>query len=176
MKTVRIHVVWLVVVLGVLALAASLLLPARAAAQLGNAGVPVRCFVPSGSEPNPGGSAFLNCVSADDTPFVDGQRVPENNYLLVTDVFITPKAGSNTNGITSISIFDAYGSGSRQSSFRMRGPNSAQVEMHWASPYLVLRPGHRLEVVLDAASAYGVEVRASGLLVTNLAYLPLAVR
>lgn len=147
----------------------------KATAALGNSGVPVRCFKPSAALA-PGGQTFLNCIASDGTAFAEGQRVPTGYYLLVTDVLITPDAGTATSGIVDLTFYDAYGTNSRQSSFRLRDTRAATFGYQFSAPYFALPATHRLEVTSAAISAHGAEIRVSGFLVTNLNYLPLALR
>ena len=161
-----------VVVIAIVVAAALALGTGSADAQLGNSGIPVRCFKP-GPAMAPGTAEFLTCVASDGTLLPEGQRVPAGHYLLITDVLITPDAGTATTGLNDITVFDAYGTNSRQSSFRLRSvlPNSFGVAFN--TPYFVLAEGHRLEISSAAFSAHSVEIRVSGLLVTNLSYLPI---
>ncbi len=147
----------------------------RATAGVGNSGVPVRCFKP-GAAIAPGGESFLSCVASDGTPFAEGQRVPTGYYLMVMDLLVTPDAGTATSGLTDVTIFDAYGTNSRQSSFRLRGVEAASFGFKWSAPYFVMPAGHRLEVTSASFSDFGAEVRISGLLVTNLDFLPAVLR
>lgn len=144
------------------------------ATALGNSAIPARCFRSGALQP--GNAAFLTCANAGGVTFVDNQRVPNGYYFVVTDVLITPDAGLDTTGITDLTLYDAYGDNGRQSSFRLRETRAATLSASFAAPYLVLIPGHRLEATLAALSANGVEIRVSGWLVTNLDYLPLALR
>jgi hypothetical protein len=162
----------LVIVLALFMFTADGLHPARAA--MGNRGVPVRCFAP-GAGVAAGGSAFMTCYAADGTGFAGNQRVPSGYYLLVTDVIVTPRAGSATSGATEVSVFDAYGTNSRQSQFYLRSSTTDSYGHTFAVPYLVLSADHRLEIVAPAANAYTVDVRATGLLVTNVMAMPLVI-
>jgi hypothetical protein len=144
------------------------------ATALGNSAIPVRCYKTSTLQP--GNAAFLTCQSAGGVAFVDNQRVPNGYYFVVTDVLITPDAGLDTTGITDLTLYDAYGDNGRSYSFRLRETRAATFGPSFAAPYMVLIPGHRLEATLAGFSANGVEVRVSGWLVTNLDYLPLALR
>lgn len=144
----------------------------RVEAVAANHSVPVRCFKSGAIAP--GGQAFLTCIAADGTTFPEGQRVPTGYYLLMTDVVITPDAGNAATGITDIRVFDGYATSSRQSETRFRSTDTSTYSYTYAAPYLVLSAGHRLDVTSAAFSAYGADVRISGLLVTNLDYLPLA--
>jgi hypothetical protein len=146
----------------------------RVRAALGNTGVPVRCFKP-GAALAPGASTFLSCVPASGPAFADGQRVPNGYYLLVMDVLVSPDAGVEDSSRTDVTIYDAYGDNSRQSSFRLRNTVADSYGFKFSAPYLVLSPGHRLEITNAAASEAGVEVRITGLLVTNVSFVPLAV-
>jgi hypothetical protein len=151
--------------------------PAQAA--LGNSGVPVRC-APSGSEIPVGEARFLDCVAADGTSFTDGQRVPSGYYLLVTDIVVT----SSWSGIVAdryLSLYDAYGDASRAYALEMSSgppvdPSLSQVPtfgLHFTTPYMVLPADHRLEGVNELGSGSNIKVYVSGLLVTNVTYLPL---
>ena len=104
----------------------------------------------------------------------DGQRVPSGRYLVVTDVLITPDAGSATSGIVDLIFYDAYGANYRQSYFRLRSTQADSFGFNFSVPYFVLRDGHRLEVTSAAFSEHGAQIWVSGLLVTNLDFLPLA--
>ncbi len=165
-------VVALVIVLALFMFTADGLHPARAA--MGNRGVPVRCFAP-GAGVAAGGQAFMNCFAADGTPFSGNQRVPSGYYLLVTDVIVTPRAGSTISGVTEVSVFDAYGTSSRQSQFYLRSSTTDSYGHTFAAPYLVLQPDHRLEIVAAGINISTVDVRATGLLVTNFLAMPLVI-
>jgi hypothetical protein len=167
------------VVLGLLAaiwLAAN---PAQAA--LGNSGVPVRC-TPSGSEIPIGEARFLECFAADDTPFTDGQRVPSGYYLQVTDIVVTSHGGGPTASDRSLSLYDAFGDASRAYALELSSTHTADPTLtgvptfglHFTTPYMVLPAGHRLEGVNESWSGGAIKVYVSGLLVTNVTYLPLA--
>jgi hypothetical protein len=169
---VRHLVVALVVVLALFLFAADGLHPARAA--MGNRGVPVRCFAP-GSGIAAGNSVFMTCYAASGPSFSGNQRVPQGYYLLLTDVIVTPRAGSATSGVTEVSVFDAYGTNSRQSQFYLRSSTTDSYGHTFAVPYLILSADHRLEILAAGANAYAVDVRATGLLVTNVLAMPLVI-
>lgn len=147
----------------------------KAAAGLGNSGVAVRCFAP-GAGVAAGNSAFLTCYAADGTGFSDNQRVPPGYFLAVTDVLVSPRAGAALSGATEISLFDAYGTSSRQSQFYLRSADTSTYGHTFVVPYLVLQSDHRLEVVAPGFNAYTVDVRVTGVLVTNLQWLPAIMR
>jgi hypothetical protein len=165
-------VVALVIVLALFMFAADGLHPARAA--MGNRGVPVRCFAP-GAGITAGNSAFMTCYAADGTPFSGNQRVPAGYQLLVMDVIVTPRSGTATSGVTEVSVFDAYGTSSRQSQFYLRSAATGSYAHTFAVPYLVLQPDHRLEIVAAGVNVHPVDVRATGLLVTNFLAMPLVI-
>jgi hypothetical protein len=143
----------------------------EASAALGNAGVPVRCFAP-GAGVAAGGSAFLTCYAADGTAFDGNQRVPVGYYLYVTDVLVTPRAGSATSGVTELSVFSAHGTSSRQSQFYLRSIDTGTYSHTFSAPYLVLPADFRLEVVAAGINAYPVDVRVTGVLTTHMLWLP----
>jgi hypothetical protein len=143
-----------------------------ALASMGNRGVPVRCFAP-GSGITAGNAAFMTCYAADGTSFAGNQRVPSGYYLLLTDVLVSPRAGSSTTGVTEISVYDAYGTSGRQSQILLRSTRTDTYGYTFASPYLVLSADHRLEIVSAGVSAFPVDVRASGLLVNSAVAVPL---
>jgi hypothetical protein len=93
--------------------------------------------------------------------------------LLVTDITIIPDGGADTQGVTDVYIHNAFGDSDRVTSARLRGVTTASYGISYRVPYLVLPAGHRLELVNDAASQMGISVRISGLLVTNLNFVPL---
>ncbi len=175
MKSSSIVKVSLVVVLALVVVGLGGPTSGRAAASLGNSGVPVRCFTP-GAGVTAGNSAFFTCYAADGTGFSGNQRVPPGYYLAVTDVLVSPRAGAALSGVTEISLFDAYGTASRQSQFYLRSAETSTYGHTFAVPYLVLRPDHRLEVVAAGFNAYSVDVRITGVLVTNLQWLPMVLR
>ncbi|RME47120.1 MAG: hypothetical protein D6791_06630 [Chloroflexi bacterium] len=142
-------------------------------ATLGNTGVPVRCSEAPGTSIQPAESRFLTCVAADGTPFVDGQRVPNGRYLLVTDIMVIPDGGTDVNALTDVTLYDAYGTSGRAYSLRLRGTTTAAYGQHFTTPYMVLPAGHRLEASTAWFAEKWVFVRVSGLLVTNVNYLPL---
>jgi hypothetical protein len=142
--------------------------PVRAA--LGNRGVPVRCYKPGAGVP-PGESEFLTCIPASGSGFSEG-RVPEGYHFLVTDILITPDAGSDIDALTDVRIYAAYGESSRAYSLRFRNTTTSTYSEHFTTPNMVLPEGYRLEVA-NTISAHYVEVEISGLLVNNVTYVPL---
>jgi hypothetical protein len=145
-------------------------------ASLGNTGVPVRCSEAPGTPIQPAESRFLTCTAADGTPFADGQRVPNGRYLLVTDIMVIPDGGTDMEALTDVTLYDAYGNSGRAYSLRLRGTTTASYDYHFTTPYMVLPAGHRLEASIAWFAQKWVFVRVSGLLVTNVNYLPLVNR
>jgi hypothetical protein len=145
--------------------------PAKAA--LGNQGIPVRCHVTS-SGIAPGATSFLSCATASPPYFVSGQRVPDNYYFLVTDVMASPQASTTGAVRTEFYLYDAYGINSRASTYHFRSVDGATFGEHFTTPLYVLTPDHRLEVQAFNANAAAFDIYVTGLLVTNVSYLPLA--
>ncbi len=149
--------------------------PGPSHASMGNRGIPVRCFAP-GAGVAPGAQAFMQCFAADGTSFSGNQRVPTGYFMLVTDIIVSPRAGSAAASVTEVSIFDAYGTASRQSQFILRSTDSGSYGHTFGVPYFVLQADHRLEVVAAGYNAHSLDVRATGLLTNNVAFVPLATR
>jgi len=144
------------------------------AAALGNSGVPVECHGPGYVAISPDTTVFLDCVAADGTAFDSGQRVPGGHYLLVTDLVVTYYSGGVVGDThADLAFYDAFDESSRAASLWLRNPVKGTLGEHFVTPYLVLPGGHRLEVVNPTHSDHLVYVAVSGLLVTNLSYLPL---
>ena len=146
-------------------------------AALGNSGVPVECHGPGYVAVFPDTTVFLDCVAADGTAFDSGQKVPGGHYLLVTDLVLTYMAGGVVGDThVDLAIYDAFDESGRAASLWLRNPVKGTLGEHFATPYPLLPGGHRLEVVNPDHSDHVVYVAVSGLLVTNLAYLPLVNR
>lgn len=143
--------------------------PARAA--LGNQGIPVRCYVTSAGVA-PGGDIFPTCVSASLPGFVDSQRVPDGYYFLVTDVLFTPHSSTTGPEKVDFYLFDAYGTNGRSSSYHFRSVDGATAGQHFTVPLYTLTPGHRLEIQAFNANDVDFDIYVTGLLVTNVDYLP----
>lgn len=146
--------------------------PARAA--LGNQGIPVRCsFTSAGIAP--GDDKFLTCLSAAQPSFVGSQRVPDNYYFMVTDILVTPNTSVTSATRIEFYLFDAYGTNSRSSLYHIRSVDSATFGQHFTVPLYVLTSGHRLEVQAFNANATSFDIYVTGLLVTNVNYLPVII-
>jgi hypothetical protein len=155
----------------VLILGIVLLAPTRAEAALGNTGIPARCYNIGFSSP-----MTLTCITPTGsiTNFVSGQRVPTGYYFVVTDIMITPNAGTNsTDALVDFDLKDAYGAGSLQSSNHFRNLEAGTFGQHFNAPMWVLLPDHYLLVTTRISNQQSFEIRVNGLLVTNLNYIPL---
>jgi hypothetical protein len=148
----------------------SLVLPraSGADAALGTSGVPVHCS----RHPLPNGSnVTLPCFAADGTAFVDGTTVPMGHYLMVTDVVVDCNIGTASRVV----LENALSTGTVDYYLEISEPTtSPNAHLSFVTPYLVLSAGHRLDAVTyNNNDCY---IGASGLLVTNATYLPLASR
>ncbi|MCX6025116.1 MAG: hypothetical protein NTY23_02450 [Chloroflexi bacterium] len=94
--------------------------------------------------------------------------------MLVTDLVVTYESGGEV-GATHMDlvVYDAYDESGRVASLRLRNTDKGTLGEHFVTPYLVLPGGHRLEVVMPNHGDHVVYVVVTGLLVTNLSYLPL---
>ena len=149
--------------------------PARAS--LGNSGIPVQCFPDTlGNTIAPDESAFFRCVAADGTLFNDNQqRVPAGYYLLITDIVITPESGDSTIGAFNLTLYADSGKSNWEYGVEFRDLTGNTVSEHYTVPYMVLPENYRVEGYNQAAT-YSLNIYLSGLLVTNVSYMPLAVR
>jgi hypothetical protein len=141
-------------------------------ALLGNIGTPVEGYM--GGSLAPGNNYFMTCFTPSGPNFTDSnQRVPDGYYFLVTGITITPDAGTTINAVTDVDIYDAYGTNNRRTFITLRGVTTATYGVQYTVPYFVLTGGHRLEIVNASYSQFPVMVRVTGLLVTNVNYLPM---
>lgn len=145
-----------------------------ARADVGNQGIPVRCYETSGGI-SPGTTVFMTCVNSGSNLFVSSQRVPSGYYFLVTDVFVTPLSGANGNATVTFYFFDAYGTSGRASSYTFRSVDGASYGQHFTVPMYVLPADHRIEIQAFNANTVDFDIRVTGLLTTNVDYLPLVV-
>lgn len=171
-QAIRVRWLWLLVLVAVITGGWFSVKPVRAA--LGNTGTPVRLNMASSVAPGNTGGAFMRCFTVSGPTFVDNERVPAGYWLLVTDIEVIPEAASTAAAITDVTLYDAYGTNGRTTNYRLRSTDSSSYGVHFTVPYLVLAEGHRLEVTTAAYAGVNVRVYASGLLVTNVNYLPLA--
>jgi hypothetical protein len=134
-------------------------------AQLGNNGVPVRCYnaITSGQQLN------LLCRAADGTTFTN---VPTGHYLLVTDVRIDPVGIPDPTGWV-VRLANGVSSGPDGNYLYFRGPTIVSVGEHFTTPYLLLSQGEHLQASPTGLPGGGTDVYVSGLLTTNYFYAPL---
>lgn len=140
-------------------------------AATGNQGIPARCEAVF----NLGQAATFSCVSAGNVLFVDGQKVPTGFYFLVTDIVITPintGNGTNLNQIT-FSVNNDTGQ-VLEISFNTNDRFSDRI--HYTTPYIFLAGGEWLRGVNPMTSFSRLWVYVSGILTTNVNYLPLIMR
>lgn len=149
---------------------------ASAQASLGNSGIPAHCWIDSTTgKVFPGGNEFFKCWTTSGISFTSsGQRVPEGYFFIVTDTVVTP----DMPGIVSTYMFlyVAYGESGRSYGLDFRDKSGNSYGHHFQVPYLILPEGYRLEVTLSASSEAPVKAYVSGLLVTNLNFLPVVVK
>jgi hypothetical protein len=150
------------------------LLSMPVAAQLGNSGIPVRCVPDATDEVIPdGGAVYFQCVAADGTAFSDGdQAVPAGYYFLVTDVVMTPNRLTTGDIPHDVRLRDVSPGFDLVAEVRLETFRSETVSVNYTTPFLVLGSGHRLSGEHFSLDGFGVRVYVSGLLVTNVAYLP----
>lgn len=148
---------------GLLLCAAALVRPTHAS--IGNSGTPIACAA-RGLDPS-GGFNFVqspfSCVMADGTRLMSA-TVPSGYYFLVTDVVLSRQLP--TTQPTSVTLCaQPKGIGACDNMLRI------QASEHFVTPYLILAAGRVLEAANDN-SAQGLDVYVSGLLVTNVSYVP----
>lgn len=151
-------------------------LAASAQASLGNSGVPVRCAPAStGQIILQDDYEFFNCSTFGGISFTAGQRVPTGYYLLVTDISATPDLSDSD--YYRLTIYAAYGENSRAYSFNIMNASGGSHSEHFQVPYLILPEGYRIEgYAYISPGPNALRVQISGLLVTNLNYLPVVVK
>mgnify|MGYP006305674921 CR=1 FL=1 len=138
--------------------------PSRAS--LGNHGVPVYGRL-SGPVPQ-SETYYVKFSAADGTVFGNGgESVPTGYYLVITDVLMTTDGGSDAAAVVSVNL---EGGGQ---ALRLRSTDNGTLNLHFSTPYFILEPGDRLEAKNAWYSDKWAFVNVSGMLVTNVAYLPL---
>lgn len=138
---------------------------------MGNSGVPVRC-IPDTADGTIGPASFFRCVAADGTPFGGGQSVPGGYYLLVTDVLLTPARVTTIDTIHEVTLRDVAGNNSVTAELRLEVFRSDTKSLNFTTPFLVLPAGHRLSAEHFGPDTFDVHAYVSGLLVTNVTYMP----
>ncbi len=176
MRRRRFQISLVAVVVAALGLSALFIPNLTARADVGNQGTPVRCYA-SGGAISHGETQFMTCVRADGgyPGFVNSQRVPSGYYFMVTDVFVTPLSGGNGSTTVTFYLFDAYGTSGRASSYTFRSLDGASYGQHFTVPLYVLPADHRIEIQAFNANAADFDLRITGVLTTNVNYLPLVV-
>jgi hypothetical protein len=150
------------VVLLALVVAAVVVRPSRAS--LGNRGIPVYGRLPG---PVPETETYtMRFTAADGTAFDDGEAVPDGYYLLITDIVMTTDGGRDASAVVSVRVSDE----SRW--LRLRSTDNATLNLNYTTPYFILEAGDRLAVGNAWYSDKWAYVNVSGLLVTNVSYLP----
>jgi hypothetical protein len=146
-------------------------------AQLGNRGIPVRCYEnPALSPLNPGETLDMWCIAADGTLFNSSTIVPTGYYFLVTDIVIIPLATADTTSAMDVTIAVFPSSPSIKDDIRMRNLGTATFGQHLTVPYLVVQAGYRLQATSASAAGKDALIRVSGLLVNSVNYLPIISR
>lgn len=140
-------------------------------AQLGNAGVPVRCM----GSANVGSLSTLTCRAADGTLFGGGTAVPAGHYLMVTDVRMSPGSGGPS-GSWIADLIQTFPGGTTGDSSYFRAYSLAVVDEHYNSPILVLSQGQYLQMFTTLSSTGRVDFEVFGLLTTSYNYLPMITR
>jgi len=139
-------------------------------AALGNQGIPVRCSL-SNAGVNAGESDFMVCRTPVSPVFTEYQRVPSGYYFIVTDILVTPLYAGTDPVSTDITLYDFY-DGLSYEYYRFRGVGAESFGEHFNMPLLVLPAEHSLHVSGKITNTGFVDVRVTGMLVTNATYVP----
>ena len=135
-------------------------------AALGNTGTPVWGNL---SAPLPQTEQrYVRLFAADGTPFANGDTVPEGKYLIITDIVLTPDGGSDSAAVISVDLDTG------RQALRLRSTDNGTLSLNYTTPYFILRGGERLRVTNAWFSGKWVYVNVSGVLVSNVNYIPLA--
>ncbi len=125
----------------------------------------------------PGYGTSVRCIPASGPEFTDSNlRVPTGHYFLVTDITVIPDGDQDVDAITETYLYNRDAEDESVTSVRLRNVTTASYGASYRVPYLVLPAGHYLRLVNPALSQTGISVRISGLLVTNVNFLPLVAR
>jgi hypothetical protein len=124
---------------------------------------------------NPGESVFLTCTPADGSSTWSEGRVPEGKYLLVTDIRIAPEFGTGTSGDMYLVLYAGYSESLRAYGLNFYRPVVENYSEHYTTPAMILPEGYRIEAVNAVSSDPRIDVTVSGLLVSNVDYLPVVV-
>lgn len=139
----------------------------RVNAAIGFVGVPVKCVASA----NVAATVEAGCQAFDGTAFTSGTRVPPGYYLLVTDIVARP-GGTATTGAWNFEIVGGPGYYYIPFSTQTR----VTLSEHFTAPFLVLRAGEPVSLRNLSSSSGAVDVFISGLLTTDITYLPLVAR
>ncbi len=149
-------------------------------AQMGNAGVPVRCTHANALTSTINGSGTeqtLTCYRPDGSSFT---TVPANNYLLVTDVVIHEENGSNVGAswLGSLEVKRGGAVAYNMPFWIEATPFYKTYSQHFTTPYFVLKADDSLNARDMVTTTYFLSMRfyISGILTTNYSYLPLTLR
>ena len=158
---------WLMVGLAVIAsLGVGWLVSEPASASLGYRGVPVygRLSGPVPMEQN----RFVQFYTPDGS--LNGtDTVPVGKYLVVTDIVLTPDAGTDTSCVVSVELtIDGTGR-----FLRLRNTDTQVTNLHFSMPMFVLSGGQKLKASNAWFSTEWAFVNISGLLVDSVNFVPL---
>ncbi len=172
MKRASVTIVVLACLVVVLSIVSAFTAVSSAKAALGTTGVPVSCsqYVPA----NTSTAVNLSCYAADGTAFGNNHvTVPAGHYLLVTDVVVSPYGPTSGDWIVGL--------------LRMQGTTSfdsigfdtltrATFSEHFLTPFFVVSQDQSLGAVSGSSNSGAVSIIVTGLLTTNVTYVPLAAR
>ncbi len=167
MKRTTLSLVVLACLVVVLLIVTAFTAASSANAQLGNTGVPVRCSA-GVTTTSP---TDLTCRSADGQTFTS---VPAGYYLMVTDVVLTPVG---TPGPSWMNLAQIVSGSPAEAQLDFTTDTVSSFGGHFTVPYFVL-PANRLlrAYGIMMPGGGGVNVYVSGLLTTNVYFLPLVSR
>ncbi len=139
-----------------------------ASAQLGNTGVPVRCW----TSITPGNAGKLQCAMPDGQVFTN---VPAGHYLMVTDVVVTP-IGSSATSWAELAQKRAADDKS-EAELPFFSETVSTLGMHFSVPCFVLPADRYLYAEANMVpGGGGIDYYVSGLLTTNVNWMPLVAR
>lgn len=103
--------------------------------------------------------------------------MPNGRYLLVTDITLTPDRLTTVDTPHKIILRDVAPNNSVTADLRFETFRSETVSVSYATPFLILESGHRLSAKhLSLVDSFGMNVYISGVLVTNVTYMPSIIR
>lgn len=145
----------------------------RASGAVPASGIPVRCLSDSFLAGDHLSTTFT-CRAADGTAFPAGQQVPSGYYFMLTDLWVVPKdswlASSQPGSGFAVQVF---GNGM----LPVAGPCDRTAYYSFTSPYFVLSSGQVITASIGSPAQYCAEyIAASGILATNVMYVPFVSR